>query len=262
MNNTDYDNMKWSYSRVNSFITCPRMFYFQYIDNKKGLSNAFAQYGTFMHELIEDVCNEKKDNFKALIEYKSNFEEKIPEKFPFNKYSNLKDKYYKEGINYLSFFNKFKGYKIVETERKLDFTLGGYKFTGYIDLVLRDKDGNVILLDHKSKGSIKPHEKEEYFRQLYLYATQCEALYGTKPHKLVLNLFRSGTSIVTKYNEEASEKAISRLLDTIECIKVEKEFKPKWSTITQLNKDFFCKEICSHRKNCRELVKNAKRKAK
>lgn len=47
------DAMDWSYSRVSSFDQCPRMFDLTYLQCMDRVGNAFAQWGSLAHSLLE-----------------------------------------------------------------------------------------------------------------------------------------------------------------------------------------------------------------
>lgn len=245
--NDKFKDVVWSYSRVDSFNTCPLMFNLTYINKSEKQTNAFAQYGTFAHELIENVLNGSITSEEAIKTYKRDFNKVITEKFPWNRYSDLKQKYFWEGLKYLKNMKWFDKFKIIQAEEefKMEFA-SNIKFRGYIDLLMESDKGELIVLDHKSKGSIEGDEKDKYFRQLYLYSFHVQEKYGRTPTKLVLNLFRSGKWVVEDFDRQKQLEALSWFVSTIEKIKLESEWNFK-------RQGFFCEEICSHRAKCKEL---------
>ena len=50
------EDMTWSYSRLKAFEDCPYKWYLRYIrfPKAKGVDQFFADYGTFIHELIRE----------------------------------------------------------------------------------------------------------------------------------------------------------------------------------------------------------------
>jgi len=243
---TDYNNWTWSYSRVNSFNTCPRQFYYSYVDKQveNETENAFAQYGTFMHELIEKVLLSELTKYEAVKVFKDEFGTRVTAKFPYMKNNNFKQSFWNQGWTYLQFFEM--PYESVAVEQKVDFKIGRYNVTGYIDWVCRTPNGKLVILDHKSKGEIGPAEKDEYFRQLYIYSLEAEKLYKEEPVGLVLNLFRKNTLVKEAFDKNKQKQAAEWFKATIGDIKNEKEFKRGLDP----GKDFFCKHICSHKWRC------------
>ena len=47
------DNMVWSFSRLNSFKTCPYEWYLQYIEGISGEDNFYAEFGSYCHKILE-----------------------------------------------------------------------------------------------------------------------------------------------------------------------------------------------------------------
>lgn len=45
---------KWSFSKLSAFETCPMGFRLQYLDRVPSEGNAFSDYGTFCHKLLEE----------------------------------------------------------------------------------------------------------------------------------------------------------------------------------------------------------------
>jgi ATP-dependent exoDNAse (exonuclease V) beta subunit len=240
--------MTWSYSRVNSFHTCPYSFHKGYVERADGDTNAFAQYGTFMHELIEKILKEELTVDKAVREYERSFDSRVTKKFPHLKNCNFREKYWFEGWKYLRWF-EFP-YKVVDIEQKIAIEIGGYKTTGFIDVVCKHED-RFIVLDHKSKGGIKPKEREEYFRQNYIYSLAIEQQYGEEPIGLILNLFRQNEMLKEKFSKESQLEASDWFVNTIKKIEKEKNFE----RAKVPEKDFFCRYICSHGEECRDAKK-------
>ena len=111
--------------------------------------------------------------------YEWEFDAAVPEEFPpsdFCKDKNgkkitMRELYYQQGLDFLKNFPGYDELKILEVESNFDIEIDDWIFTGVIDLVLEDKDGNLIIQDYKSKSSFKSKkEQAEYARQLYLYS--------------------------------------------------------------------------------------------
>ena len=102
---------------------------------------------------------------------------------------------------------------------------------GFIDLLLRDKDGNITVLDHKS-GSLKMTKNgkisktseehfESYKRQLYLYSIAIINEYGVKPKYLKWNLFKDRNCVQIEFNDKEYEETKEWAIKTIESIENE-----------------------------------------
>jgi len=268
------DDWHWSFSRLNAFYTCPYMWKLSYIDCEKGLSNSFADFGTLVHSILERYANGELEIYELADIYEKEYRLAVPLPFPPNKYVSLADKYYEAGYEYLANFEGFGDYEIVEAEKELKFEINNYKVTGYIDLLLKDKEGNLHIFDHKS-STVKSETSEkanEYWKQLLLYSIGIYQEYGVYPKKIHVNAFKEGELYTVeilngfedlesinntlpkkqrklKFNERDIEKVKQWVIDTIEALKKEEKFLPK-------SDSFFCNFICNFRNGMCEYKPN------
>ena len=161
------DAMDWSYSRVNSFDQCPRMFYLTYLQCADRVDNAFAQWGTLVHSLLERYYREQVELWDLTSLYEKEYSKTVKERFPFPR---LEDSYYERGIEYLNNFNGQIGdeEEILAVEDRYVSTLGGRPVVGVIDLIPRTKSG-LIVCDHKSRGQWKSNA-------FFISASKCFSL--------------------------------------------------------------------------------------
>ena len=241
--------MIWSYSRLS---TTPLSYNF-YLDYKKldQEQNAFAEYGTFCHELLEKYFKGEMMVFELLSEYEDKFTQNVVHDFPPNKYVDLAYSYFEQGRDYFSKFDGLPQYKILEVEKKVEFNIDKYPFIGYIDLVVKNKDGGIEIIDHKSKNLSKPQKKTwsntkkrrnselyEYLRQLYIYSIPIVEQENIVPEYLNFNSFRKGKWIQIPFNKDDYEESKQWALDIIKQIYNDENMKDTY------NNDFFCNFIC------------------
>ena len=128
-------------------------------------------------------------------------------------------------------------------------------------MIVKDKNtGRYIVVDHKSKSKFKnEEERDEYARQLYLYALYIKAEYGEFPSHLIFNMFRANDVVSIDFNEKSLENAVKWFVTTIEKIKKDNkfddkiaiEYKKKGKPLKEFKKDsFFCNELCGVRSYC------------
>jgi len=245
------DGMVWSYSRLTAYEHCPFSWYRRYIEGETGEGSFYADNGKAMHEV-----------FDALIKGEMSFED-APSLY-LEKYEaittyvkqDIMDKTFDTCINYLCNIdeNVLDDYKVVGSEIKLDFYVYGFRFTGFVDLLLRDKDGNLIIVDHKSsdpflKKNGEPYAKtkeqfENYTKQMGLYCKGINQMYGEMPTKIVFHHFKNdGKLTVIPVNERLIEEAVTWCLGVIEKIYKDETFEAKPKT-------GFCYRLCDYRKDC------------
>jgi hypothetical protein len=225
----------------------------KYLEEKRGVVNSFAEYGSYIHSILEKYYKDELSIFELSQYYEDNFSEAITEPFPPNKYVSLRDSYFEKGKQYLDNITELEGYKILGVEEKVKFLVEGYNFTGYIDLLVENENGDLEIIDHKSRdlkprsSRKKPTKSDElldlYLRQLYLYSIPVHNKYNKYPTYLNFNAFKEGIWIKEPFKIAGLEEAKHWMIDTIHRIENETEFKP--------NPDrFHCFHLCDFRHIC------------
>lgn len=252
-NNFIIDSFTWSFSRIQSFDQCPYGWKMKYLEEKKGVPNAYAQYGLFVHSILEKYFKDELSIFELSSYYSDNFTNEVTENFPRHPYVDLFESYYGKGKEYLDNFEGIDQYKIIGVEQKIKLRVDNYNFTGYIDLIVENQNGEIEIIDHKTRD-LKPRssrkkptktdgELDNYLRQLYLYSIYIYEKYHKYPVYLNFNIFRNNLWIKEEFKIEKLEEAKQWLIDTIHNIEKEVEFNPKPDK-------FFCYNLCEFRREC------------
>ena len=256
------DGMTWSYSRINSYYQCPKMFYMEYIDKAESVDAAFAQWGSLCHSLLDDYAKGHLLAFELGEAYDERYPEYMTERFPPNKYIDMNASYYDNGKEYFDDFEGFPdNWEIISSEQAILIEISGIKVRGYIDLLVRDKvDGRIVVVDHKSKAKFKNEEElEHYGYQLYFYADWVHETFGEWPKELIFNMFRARDVKRITFTIDGLEKAINWLKKNVDSIYKEEDFADKvhlqyavtGRTVPEDHSpDFFCRFLCSVRYHC------------
>lgn len=239
------DGITWSYTSVNTYETCPYCFKLTYIDCLEKTENAFAQWGSLCHKVLESYFKGETELYDLTNFYKKMYGKIVKEDFPYNRYADLSDTYYEAGISY---FDNYEGLRdnleILGVEQQVNMNLNGYPFVGIIDLLFRDEKGNIIIEDHKSKNKFKNKtETDNYLKQLYLYSACIKEKYGEFPSELRFNLIRGNKELSFEFKKEEYDKAVNWFTETIEAIYQDVTFEKKPDY-------YFCNNICSMREHC------------
>lgn len=236
------DAMDWSYSRVSSFDQCPRMFYLTYLLCMDRVDNAFAQWGTLAHSLLERYFRGQAELWDLSGLYKGEYSKAVTERFPFPR---LEESYYDRGLEYFDTFGGQLGdeEKVITVEDRYTSKLRGVPVVGVIDLVLSNGSG-LIVCDHKSRGRWKSkEERRKYLRQLNLYAIRVKEAYGEWPRELWFNKFREGILDREPFNIATARADATWFLRSIDSIYKAERFPAKPDR-------FFCDHLCSVREHC------------
>ena len=189
--------------------------------------------------------------------YEWQFDTAVPEKFPYNKYVNLRDSYYAQGLNFLKTFQGYENIKILGAEEEFALDIDDWQFNGIIDLVFQDADGRLIIRDYKSKASFKnDDEKYKYARQLYLYALYVKEKYGRYPDELQFLMFRKQKDPVRiPFNLEDLNEALQWAKDTVRIIRNAFDYPAQCE-------EFYSENLCNHREYCPLKIKSKYKKKK
>ena len=243
------DTMDWSYSRVSCFDQCPRMFDLTYLQCKDRIENAFAQWGSLGHSILERYFRHQIELWDMSSLYKKEYVTAISERFPFPR---LEKNYYERGLAY---FNEFPGQigdatEVLGVEERYSSSLSNRPVVGVIDLILRNESG-LVICDHNSRGKWKSkEERRKYLRQLNIYAIYLNEKYGEWPTELWFNKFREGYLDREPFSKSSAQEDCDWFLHSIDTIYAAMRFPA--------NPDnFFCDYICSVREHCEHSVSYA-----
>lgn len=260
------DRTRWSYSRIHTYAMCPASFKMIYLDHCPKVDNAFGQFGSLCHSILEDYENGKLFEYELEDEFEQRWNEYVKCDFPLMwNGASMGAMYYEKGKAYFSAFEGYpSNWEIIGAEIEAEFEVGGRKVIGFIDLLVRDKnDGKLIVVDHKSKAKFRTKkEQAEYAIQLYLYAKWVFDHYGEYPKELIFNMFREKVMVHIPFDEEHFADALRWVTETVDAIYADTEFKDKITLdcesrgveLPEHNDDFFCKNLCSCRDCCERMM--------
>lgn len=199
---------KLSYSRLSTFEACPLKYKFRYLYKIPSPSNAAANFGTAVHETLnqfyEGLKHGKEPKFDDLIElYEAHW---IPYGYDSRAHHNARKK---QGIKILeNYFKKHDGDWVIPEmmERAFNLKIGDYNFNGRIDRIDKLEDGTFEVIDYKT-GKSKKNQNLNKDLQLSLYALACRDVYGIEASKLSLYFLEDNEKHSTSRGVEDLEKA-------------------------------------------------------
>ena len=241
---------RFSFSKLNAFLTCKYGYKLTYIDHERGIGNCFSSYGLEVHSIMERYAKGELGLWDLVSTYEWEFDGAVQEPFPSTKYCpDMRKLYYEQGLEFLKNFPGYSDKNILDVEASFDYEIDDWIFTGVIDLVYEDKEtGKLVIQDYKSKSSFKnKREQAEYARQLYLYSLYVKQKYGRYPDVLRFLMFRKNTLIDIPFNEKDLESAVTWARDTVKEIRECWDFSPSCD-------EFFSQNLCNHRHNCKQKI--------
>ena len=246
------NDMRWSFSRLHAYEQCPYLFYLKYIEKRDGESNYYAENGSCMHEVFEALLSDE----ITVDECPEFYNQRYDLICETTKQSTM-DSTYEKCIDYLCEIENIDKdrYEVLGVELKLEFKICKYNFVGFVDLLLKDKKNNeILLIDHKQAnhflkkdGTPLKNQLENflsYKKQMYIYCKGIEDKWGLKVDKIIWHHFKDdGKTTVIPFNKEDYDKSIQWVVDTISCIKKDKIFECKKSFL-------MCSTLCDYRNDC------------
>lgn len=242
----------YSYSRIKMFHSCKYAYYVKYFERPDVLlSHGTSEFGSFVHEILEKYEKGELEAYEMLPYYIDNYSKNVVSTFNLNMTKDFSrdfsDSYYASGLRYLESFDGFPDFDIIEAEKEFTIEIeNSFKFTGKIDLVARNKNGDLIILDHKSKSKFKnKKEQAEYAVQLYLYSYAIERELGELPKKLYFNMFRQNEMVEIDFNMDDYKSAYEWLVNSVREIEDTFDFEK-----LDNKDDFYCMNFCPIRDIC------------
>jgi len=153
--NFDATAITWSATRLKTFLTCRRKYYYSYVQQLKAKEEDELNEGAFLHKLLDHLFREESFYDDPLV-MKRNIDKLLDQLLetdtPKIAYSKLlwKEKLLKFIEQQIYHFKA--GWRVVEREKRIIGSIGGVNFKGVVDRIDQDVAGTYVL-DYKS-GSI------------------------------------------------------------------------------------------------------------
>jgi len=148
-----------SYSRLSSYDKCPRKFKLVYVDGNIAPSGRAAQVGKLVHEVLADYMGEKRTQGGVHKPEAGDIMSRLPKvsgqliaEKEINQEITAGDiDIYVRG--FCSLYPEINTAQVAGIEEEKLFDINGYKVKGVLDLVLRDENGNIEIIDYKTGKS-------------------------------------------------------------------------------------------------------------
>lgn len=246
--------MIYSWSRLNAFNRalngegCLYEWYKTYIEEDRGETNFFSEYGNIAHKLLKDF----NDGILTQKEVIENLEIELSSM----KYGTFPNIYFSYEKKIKDFFSNLefnlKDHTFLENEKEVSFKLSNEEFQGHIDAIAEHKKYGFSIVDYKSSKPFNEKELKNNLMQLYLYSIPVIKEYKRNPDSLIFYHFKEEDKkeYVFPFDEIELDKTIIFVENTIEKIKnYDGNFSPRCLNCNQV-KDFYANNLCSHRYNC------------
>lgn len=193
---------------INTFLKCPRLYYYRYILKIPIEPNIHLYKGSLIHSILEDVFKNTK-YINLLTETKNLIEKRWKVDFKIDKKEELLHK--KEALLMLKNFSfmfenrlrlllleekikdKNHAWNFLKPKMKeLEIVDNDLNFKGIIDVVEKDFNDRIFIIDYKTSKKFKDMIPEEYVRQVSFYAMLFFRKYKILPDYVGINYLRYG----------------------------------------------------------------------
>jgi len=264
--------MRYSHSRIESYKSCPKKFYFQYIEKpeieeKKGIEGFL---GSMVHKALEKLYTDLKftklDSLEEILEYYEKvWEENFDLTIEIIRQDYTKEHYKQMGKRFLTdYYNKYQpfdtgktlGLEMEITLRFLDDYGTAFDLIGYIDRLTMINEEHFEIHDYKTNAHTKTQEEVDKDKQLALYTIAIKKMYPTvKRVDLVWHFLESGLEMRSSRTDkdlEELEKEVVKAMQEIERKQITNDFPTKESALCD-----WCsfKEICPAKSHAFKLKK-------
>jgi len=242
--------MRLSPSKINTYMKCPREFYYKYIAKIPEKKTIHLFRGTLVHKILEDLFKSKFKTFKQWEdgspfewmenEFVSGWEEKIASKGWLKELHSEEeiaamkvethdillnfvksvDKKLNEMVEWKIYKSKYQAWNSVAPKYAEKWVKSNdYAIIGIVDAVCNDFDGGTTLLDYKTSKRYGPYLPEDYYRQLIIYAFLYTLEMGEMPNFVGVNYLRFDDTFYVKVNQGVLDEAKEIIMYVHDCLK-------------------------------------------
>jgi RecB family exonuclease len=167
IDNFDATNILWSASKLKTFLTCRRKYYYTYEQKLRAKEDNEINEGQFLHKLLENLFK-KQNHFSSVEDMQSSIDRLLDEMLlsfsPKITYSKLlwREKLKPFIKNQIKHFKA--DWRVVKKEEKIKGSIGGVNFRGVVDRIDQNST-HTYILDYKS-GSIKEANRTKNLEKL------------------------------------------------------------------------------------------------
>lgn len=236
----------FSNSKINSYKQCPRKFKLQYIDKipvPKEAKGVEALIGTCVHNALHVLYQKANDGILLTLDnvqslFSSQWKESIQSEIIVPKQGLTIDHFENNGLDmlgrYYLRYAPFDKTQTVALEKRIQFPLGEYQMTGYIDRVSIRKNGFFEIHDYKTTSSFPTKKDLANDTQLALYQAGILNEYpNVKEIELIWHFLKFDQEICIKKSEEEVNSIIKETISLIRKINHDAIYQPNESPLCQ-----------------------------
>ena len=256
--------MRLSPSKINTYMKCPREFYYKYIAKIPEKKTIHLFRGTLVHAVLEDLFKKQFRSFKAWEEgepdkwMQGQFETrwakdidgkgwlweihtageieamKLETEALLQNFVSSVDKKLNEMVEWKIYKSKYQAWNAVAPKYAEKWVKSkDYAVIGIVDAVCNDFDGGTTLIDYKTSKRYGPYLPEDYYRQLIIYAFLYTLEMGEMPKFVGVNYLRWDDTFFVRVNQGVLDEAKEIIMFVHDCLKERMEQEEKYEQVPQ-----------------------------
>lgn len=258
----------FSYSKLETFVGCPRNYYWTYIKGQRGGESIYSYLGSIAHDLVEAMDKGEISNDDAVSRFKEEVDNADMLGLTWIT-PNSKINYVECVLHYLQLHEPSN-----EPNQRIEDVfavgIGEIVIWGFIDRWSRDGD-TICITDYKTSSKFSAAELEHKKMQLFIYAEALSRYYPghtikirydmlkyakvgrtLKPrNEIPLNKEYSEGYVELEYTEESRQELYQFVNSTMAKINAKDPANMvMWEMARNPDKDFFCRTLCTHCEKC------------
>ncbi len=211
----DLSKQKWSATRLKTYLTCKRKYYFNYIAGIKehtlSLKPKSFEVGDIIHKALEAAIKEESLNETFLSNFFAKYQKNNP-------YLTLELEIWKRKLNtflMLENLRRENGISTQSVEESFECEYNGITLTGTIDRIDKLGDGSIEILDYKTSSALKidtpkTYENSTDFQLEFYYLAKKDENIGAVSYYDLFELKIKNETMLSK-KLELLNKHLSRL---------------------------------------------------
>ncbi|MDP6241806.1 MAG: PD-(D/E)XK nuclease family protein [Myxococcota bacterium] len=232
----------YSHSRLSSFEDCAKKFEYRYVLKLKRDTESIEGFvGKQVHKVLERLYGFAAQGMvpsldKVIGRFRIWWNERYdPARVRIVRTENDADYYREIGErclgNYYRRCYPFDGDETLATEEHVVFSLDAadrYRIQGFIDRVVRTRDGAVEIHDYKTSARVPPQSRLDGDRQLALYQIGLTERFGAQtPMRLVWHYLAPNQVRTSSRSPEQLDTLRTDTIDLIDRVRATTHFEPK-----------------------------------
>lgn len=210
-----------SYSRLDTYEMCPSKYFYTYIKKEDRQFGPAATLGTIIHSVLEDHVGTELKYSDMLVSMDEHRKIEDPD-------FQIDNKLYESGKEMVYEFverHKDESFDVVGKELPFEIVIGSALVRGFIDLVLRDANGQLMVVDYKSGRWEVTFKDAPNNLQIGIYALAVSQIFPGEDIYAELYYLRSGRRKGHLFKQEDMDEVYNRTLEKIQVIINDQNFK-------------------------------------